>query len=100
MIYLSMKNNIYLRLASLYKISYESEIKDDIFYFKGFFKDMKFDSLYYITAYDKYYYGFGLKERLESEFIEKFYNELKKIDARNFVKTLNKKQQKLILRHL
>ena len=100
MIYLSMKNNIYSRLASLYKIEYDSEIKDDIFYFKGFFKDIKFDSMYYITAYDKYYNGFGLKKSLECEFIEKFYNELKANEAKEFIKTLDKKQQKLILRYL
>ena len=95
-----MENKVYLRLASLYKIEYDCEIKDDIFYFKGIFKDIKCDFIYYITEYDKYYSGFNLKKNLISNCVEKFYNEIKTTQARTLLKTLNKNEQKLILRHL
>jgi hypothetical protein len=95
-----MENKVYLRLASLYKIEYDCEIKDEIFYFKGIFKDIKCDFIYYITEYDKYYSGFNFKKKLISNCVEKFYNEIKTTQARTLLKTLNKNEQKLILRHL
>lgn len=95
-----MESKVYLRLASLYKIEYDCEIKDDIFYFKGIFKDIKCDFIYYITEYDKYYSGFNLKKHLISNCVEKFYNEIKTTQAKKLLKTLNKNEQKLILRHL
>jgi hypothetical protein len=93
-----MNNKVYLRLASLYKIEYDYEIKDNIFYFKSIFKDIKSDFIYYIPEYITYYEDF--EEYLISEGVEKFYNEIKKLQAREFIKTLNRKEQKLILRHL
>ena len=72
-----MNNKVYFRLASLYKIEYDCKIKDDIFYFKGIIKDIKFDLIYYITEHDKYYSGFNLKKDLISKCVEKFYNEMK-----------------------
>lgn len=95
-----MNNKVYFRLASLYKIEYDCKIKDDIFYFKGIIKDIKFDLIYYITEHDKYYSGFNLKKDLISKCVEKFYNEIKTTQARELLKTLNRKEQKLILRHL